>query len=178
MKTESRYPGIKGTWLPGDTLLLVLTLVNITSTRTGNVIKGCSASGQNIWLKVELGTLKWWCVWVEGTESAVEPGPGLRSHLSDLQVCFENWLDAQECTRTGWCHTHYQAREEASNTSGGKVIAFRRKWDKFSCKGSTKYKESSLFTSSYTNGPISAFKVHWSFMFKVHLSNFVQTSEI
>lgn len=32
MKTDYRYPGIKDTSLPGDTLLLVLTLVNITVT--------------------------------------------------------------------------------------------------------------------------------------------------
>lgn len=32
--TDYRYPGIKDTLLPGDTLLLVLTLVNITFTCT------------------------------------------------------------------------------------------------------------------------------------------------
>lgn len=33
-KTDYRYPGIKDTLLPGDSLLLVLTLVNITFTCT------------------------------------------------------------------------------------------------------------------------------------------------
>ena len=33
-KTDYRYPGIKDTLHPGDTLLLVLTLVNITFTCT------------------------------------------------------------------------------------------------------------------------------------------------
>lgn len=34
MKTDYRYPGIKDAPLPGDTLLLVLTLVNITVARS------------------------------------------------------------------------------------------------------------------------------------------------
>lgn len=43
----------------------------------GNVINVCFASGQNICLKVELGTLNGDGVQVEATESAVQPGPGL-----------------------------------------------------------------------------------------------------
>lgn len=122
MKTDYRYPGIKDTQLPGDALLLVLTLVNITFTcttsRGGSVINARLAGEQNIWLEVELGTLNGDGIQVDVTESAVQPGPGLRCHLSDLQIYFENWPDAQSCT-----HTHtlgdvihiYQGREEATN---------------------------------------------------------------
>lgn len=115
-----------------------------------------------MWLEVELGTLNGDGIQVDVTESAVQPGPGLRCHLSDLQIYFENWPDAQLCTHT---HTHtlgdvihiYQGREEATSL-GKKIIVLIHKWDKFTCKGSTKYKELSLFTSSYSNAPISAFK--------------------
>lgn len=64
-------------------------------------------------------------------------------------------------------HTHtlgdvihiYQGREEATSVGGGKkIIVLIHKWDKFTCKGGSKYKDSSLLTSSYSNAPISAFK--------------------
>lgn len=66
-----------------------------------NVINVCLASGQNIWSKVEPGTLNGAGVQVEASESAVQPGPGLQRHLSPLQIYVEKGLDAQQCTHTG-----------------------------------------------------------------------------
>lgn len=54
----------------------------------------CLSSGKNTWLKEELGTLNGDGVQAEATGSAVHPGSGLRRHLSDLQIYFENWPDA------------------------------------------------------------------------------------
>lgn len=76
-KTDYRYPGIKDTSLPGDTLLLVLTLVNITVTRStyGAATLLMCAFGQNILLRAELGTLTGDGVEAEVAESVVQRGP-------------------------------------------------------------------------------------------------------
>lgn len=70
-------------------------------------------------MEVELGTLNGDGIQVDVTESAVQPG--LPCHLSDLQIYFENWPDAQSCTHTLGDVIHiYQGREEATSVGGKK----------------------------------------------------------
>lgn len=118
----------------------------------------CLSSGKNTWLKEELGTLNGDGVQAEATGSAVHPGSGLRRHLSDLQIYFENWPDA---------HT---LGDVIHITNRGKkpVIPV---WEKSSflyinginlpVREVPNTRNQVFFTRSYSNGPISAFKAYW-----------------
>lgn len=95
MKTDYRYPGIKDTSLPGDTLLLVLTLVNITVT--------CGTYGVATLLMCACG---------QEQNSELSPVTALRLKWKS-QLCREGQSD-WDCFKTGLMHNsaHSRARTQ------------------------------------------------------------------
>lgn len=124
MKTDYRYPGIKDTSLPGDTLPLVLTLVNITVTCSTYGAAGLLMCAFGQWaeylVKSRTQNFNRWRRW--GWSGRVSCAERARVTVTVFKLAWCTVVHAHTCTHTEWCH--YQLREGASDAGAWEKLAF------------------------------------------------------